>query len=675
MNRLANESSPYLLQHKDNPVDWYPWGQEAFQEAKRRGVPVIVSIGYSTCHWCHVMARESFSDPLIAQMMNENFVNIKVDREERPDVDAVYMQATQMLGYQTGWPLNVVLTPDGLPFFGGTYFPPTPRGEMPSFPQVLHSISDLWKRDRAKVIRGGQEVAKHVLKAAESLPESEEISGERLQRVMRALYEKFDKERGGFGQAPKFPQAPVLDYLLRHYVRTNDVGALSMVELTVGPMAEGGIHDQIGGGFARYSVDADWHVPHFEKMLYDNAMLLDIYVTTYRITEEPMFLEVAEGIVSWLEREMLLPGGGFAAALDADTEGKEGAFYVWTAKEIDERFSPEDADLLKLHFGIADPGTFEGATVLHVAKPWEDLAEELGLSQAETQNRLERLKGEMLSIRNSRPRPHRDDKVIAAWNGMAIHALASSGLALNKPHWIELARNAAAFISKNMIGGEGSLARSWANGATTAPGVLEDYAQVARGFISLYAATGEQRWLDTAWKLTQHVQANFGHDSGIGYYDTPVQTDDVFMRPRDLTDSATPSGNAVMADVLLLLGDMRRDEDLSKQGKAIVASMAQMFSRHPQHLGGMASAGERAYGKPREIVLTGKKVEDLRAAAATRIDPLVVWGYVGSERAADSEWKILEDKPFSDEPVAYWCVDYACQAPTGNADELKKQMQ
>lgn len=672
-NRLANETSPYLLQHKDNPVDWYPWGEEAFAEAKRRGVPIIVSIGYSTCHWCHVMARESFSDPLIAQLMNEHYVNIKVDREERPDVDAVYMQATQMLGYSTGWPLNVVLTPDGLPFFGGTYFPPTPRGEMPSFPQVLQSIADLWQRDRAKVIRGGQDVAKHVLAANEANPSPENLSSETLVRVLRSLYDKFDRTNGGFGQAPKFPQPTVHEFLLRHYNRTADPAALSIVELTLGAMAEGGIHDQIGGGFARYSVDGEWHVPHFEKMLYDNALLLPLYVDTYRHTGEAYYLEVAEGIVRWLQREMVLPQGGFAAALDADTDGEEGKFYVWTAAEVDSLFSPEDADLIKLHFGISDPGTFEGATVLRVVKPWEDLAAELGLSQAEVQNRLTRLYNEMLSVRNTRTRPHRDEKVIAAWNGMMIHALAYCGLALNKPAWIELAQNGAAFISRHMIARDGSVARSWANGSISSAGVLEDYANLAHGFISLYNATGTQKWLDTAWQLVVYTREHFAHESGIGFYDTPATTTDLFMRPRDLTDGATPSGNAVMAEVLLILGEMRRDDELTLAGKTIAESMASVFARHPQHLCAMALVAERAISKPREMVIIGKDAAALREAAAERIDPLVIWAYRTSD-APVGDWKILEDKPFSDIATAYWCVDYACKEPTSDPDVLRAQM-
>lgn len=672
-NRLAEESSPYLLQHKDNPVDWYPWGDEAFTAAKKRGVPILVSIGYSTCHWCHVMAHESFEDPVLANLMNENYVNIKVDREERPDVDALYMQSVQMLGYPTGWPLNVFLTPDGLPFFGGTYWPRTAREGMPSFTSVLINLSELWQRDRAKVVRGGQEVAKHVIKASDTTGSPSDITGNTTQRVMRALYDKFDKQQGGFGEAPKFPQAASLEFLLRHYLRTQDVGALSMVELTLGAMAEGGIYDQIGGGFSRYSVDGSWHVPHFEKMLYDNALLLPIYVDTYQHTDEPLFLRTAEGIVNWLEREMLLTHGGFAAAQDADSEGVEGKYYIWTAAEIDAAFEAEDADLIKLHFGISDPGSFEGATVLRVVKSDEDLAEELDKPLQAVQKKLTGLKARMLEIREKRIHPHRDDKAIASWNGMAIHALAYSGLALQKPEWIDLAKRAAKFVTGKMMSKDGSLVRSYTNGKATTSGVLDDYANVIRGLLTLYGATGDNALLSPSWKLTEYVQDHFAHESGIGFYDTPDTATDLFTRPRDLTDAATPSGNAVMAEVLQILGEMRRDDALKEQGRKIVESMAEILPKFPIHVGMLASAAERMVASQRELIFSGKDVGELRDASTFRVDPLVLRGYVSPETNT-SDWKFLEDKPQSEDPTAYWCRKYTCQAPVSAPEELKQAM-
>ncbi len=672
-NRLAAESSPYLLQHKDNPVDWYPWGDEAFAAAKQRGVPVLVSIGYSTCHWCHVMAHESFEDPVLAGLMNENYVNIKVDREERPDVDALYMQSVQMLGYPTGWPLNVFLTPDGLPFFGGTYWPRTARDGMPSFTQVLINLSELWQRDRAKVVRGGQEVAKHVIKASDTTGSPSEVTGQTTQRVMRALYDKFDKQHGGFGEAPKFPQAASLEFLLRHYLRTQDVAALSMVELSLGSMAEGGIYDQIGGGFSRYSVDAEWHVPHFEKMLYDNAMLLPIYADAYRHTDEPLFLEIAEGIVTWLEREMLLPHGGFAAALDADSEGVEGKYYIWTAAEIDKAFDAEDADLIKLHFGISDPGSFEGATVLRVVKTDEDLADELEKPLEEIQQKLATIKARMLEIREKRVHPHRDDKAIASWNGMAIHGLAYSGLILQKPEWIQLAKRAAKFVTSKMMAKDGALVRSFTNNKANTSGVLDDYANVIRGLLTLYNATGDASLLEPAWKLTEYVRNHFAHESAIGYYDTPDTATDLFTRPRDLTDSATPSGNAVMAEVLLILGEMRRDDALKRESRDIVESMAEILPRFPIHVGMLASVAERMVASQRELIFTGNDVQALRDASTFRVDPMVLRGYV-TPGVNVSEWKFLEDKPESETPTAYWCRKYTCQAPVSDPDALKETM-
>lgn len=673
-NRLANQSSPYLQQHKDNPVDWYPWGEEAFAAARSRGVPILVSIGYSTCHWCHVMAHESFEDPVIAHLMNSNFVNIKVDREERPDVDALYLQAMQALGYSTGWPLNAFLTPDGLPFFGGTYWPRQSREGIPSFTQVLINIHELWQRDRAKVVRGGQEVAKHLINTAGVTGSPTAINAQHLQTIMRALFHKFDNERGGFGEAPKFPQAPSMEFLLRHYQRTGDVAALSMVELSLGAMADGGIHDQIGGGFARYSVDADWHVPHFEKMLYDNAQLLPLYVDTYRWTGDEFFRDVAEGIVGWLEREMLLPHGGFAAAQDADSEGVEGKFYIWTAAEIDAAFDADDADLLKLHFGIADPGTFEGATVLRIAKADEDLAEDLGLPLADVKQRLSTLKARMLELRNTRVRPSRDDKAIASWNGMALHALAYSGLVLQNQHWLDLATGIARFITRSMIQTDGSLARSWTNGSSSTSGILEDYANVIRGMLTLYGATGEPTWAETAWKLMGYVEAHFGHESGVGYYDTPDTATDLFTRLRDLTDSATPAGNAIMAEVLQILGVMRRDDALTDHARKIIESMAEVMPRYAMHLGAMSTAAERLIAAPRELILTGDDIDALRTASTHRIDPLIVRGYVTSTSSLGEGWDFLSDKPMTSQATAYWCRDYACKAPETNPDALVEAM-
>ena len=673
-NRLANQSSPYLLQHKDNPVDWYPWGDEAFAEAKRRGVPLLVSIGYSTCHWCHVMAHESFEDPVIAALMNQSFVNVKVDREERPDVDALYMQAVQVLGYSTGWPLNVFITPDGLPFFGGTYFPPQPRHGMASFGQVLTQLRDLWQSDREKIIRGGQEVAKHIITTSDANVSPSPVNAAIMQRMIRGLYEKFDKTNGGFGEAPKFPQPSTLDFLLRHYARTHDVAALSMVELTLGAMAEGGIYDQIGGGFARYSVDAEWHVPHFEKMLYDNAQLLPLYVDTYRHTQDPLYRTIVEETVAWLEREMLLPQGGYAAALDADSEGVEGKFYIWTAAEIDNLFDPEDADLLKLHFGISEPGTFEGATVLRVVKDEEELAEDLGVSLADLHRLLDALKQQMLEIRGKRVRPGRDDKAIASWNGLTIHALAYAGHALQNERFIDMARKAARFVARHLMAKDGSLARTWTNGKAGANGVLDDYANVIRGFLTLYNVTGEFDWLERAWKLTTYVQDHFRHDSGVGFYDTPDTATDLFVRPRDLTDAATPSGNATMAEVLQVLGTMRRDDKLTEQAQAIIESLAGLMPRFPTHTGTMAAAAERLLAPPRELVLVGDDVSRLRAAGSKRIDPLLIIGYVASGATGIGDWEFLSDRPSTDKPTAYWCTNFACQPPESDPERLVEVM-
>ncbi|MDX5318806.1 MAG: thioredoxin domain-containing protein, partial [Actinomycetes bacterium] len=577
-NRLAAESSPYLLQHADNPVDWFPWGEEAFEAAAERDVPILLSIGYSTCHWCHVMARESFEDRRLAAFLNEHFVAVKVDREERPDVDAVHMRAAQAMGVRGGWPLTVFLTPDGLPVFAGTYWPPEPRGGMPGFLQVLGAVAEAWRTDRRSLLEGADRVAAF-LRAPEEVrggrwregPLGEDGRGADLGRgvaiAVETLRGQFDRRNGGFGGAPKFPQPPLLTFLLRHHARTGAPDALAMVEQTLAAMARGGIHDQLGGGFARYSVDARWKVPHFEKMLYDNAQLLELYADLAVITGKRDHRDVAERIVAWLEREMLT-GGAFAAGLDADSEGVEGRFYVWTEAEVDELLEPGDAALVKAHYGIRDPGEFEGATVLRVAAGMDELAAARGEPVAGVRARIERAAEAMHRARSRRVPPARDDKVVAGWNALAIHALAHAGRALGQGGWVARAEAAASFVLGAMRGDDGALARTFARGRTSGAGVLEDHAAMARALLTLYGATGEERWRQEARQLLDLARDRFRHETGVGYHDTDAT--DLFARPRDLGDGVTPSGNALMAEALLALGTLENDESLRQEGETVV---------------------------------------------------------------------------------------------------------
>ncbi|HEV2073394.1 MAG TPA: thioredoxin domain-containing protein [Thermomicrobiales bacterium] len=674
-NRLANETSPYLRQHKDNPVDWYPWGPAAFEEAKRRDVPVLVSIGYSSCHWCHVMAHESFEDPDMAKAMNDRFVNIKVDREERPDVDAIYMQATQAMGNQGGWPLNVFVTPDGLPFFGGTYWPKYDHPPMPGFQRVLTTIAAKWREDRENLLLGGQKVADYLRQSAEATPPRSPVTPELLTQAVDALKQQFDPEWGGFGNAPKFPQPSTLRFLLRHYYRTKDLRALRMAEMTLDMMAAGGIHDQLGGGFSRYSVDERWHVPHFEKMLYDNAQLLDLYTELWTITKDDLYRDVASGIVAWLNREMLTEGGGFAAALDADSEGVEGKYYIWSAAEVDQLLSADAADLVKLHFGITDPGTFEGKTVLSVVRSVEEIAEQTGQDIDAITSTLSEAKARMLEVRQQRVAPGRDDKVIAGWNGLMIHALAHAGIVFQQPDWVSMAGKAADFILQHLQNEDRSIARSWNSGQTRGDGVLEDYACMAYGLVELYAATGNRNWLNHGSDLLDYVRKHFRHDSGIGFYDTSDTAENLITRPRDLTDTAVPSGNGVMAEMIFVFGIMEQKVEMIEASAGLIESLVRPMGDYPLFMGQFLSVAQRIVESPRELVFAGtpasERIATLRYAAGSQHEPLLVVGYNDpGDPGAGKRFPMLTDRPVVDDGAAYLCQDFTCLPPATTGDKL-----
>lgn len=674
-NQLANETSPYLLQHKDNPVDWYPWTPEAFEDAMERDVPILLSIGYSSCHWCHVMAHESFEDPDMAKVMNDRFVNIKLDREERPDVDAIYMQAVQAMGGHGGWPLNIFLTPDGVPFYGGTYWPKHDRPPMPGFQRILATISDKWRTDRDTLLSGGNRVAEYLQQSANATPPRSPITEELSASSVDKIHDAFDPVWGGFGGAPKFPQPSANGFLLRHYSRTGDDRALMMVETTLDRMADGGIHDQLGGGFSRYSVDERWHVPHFEKMLYDNALLLDLYVDLWTITKDAHYRDVASGIVTWLRREMLVEGGAFASALDADSEGVEGKYYIWSAAEVDELLPAEIADLVKLHYGITDPGSFEGKTVLSVVKSLEEIAEQTEGDVDAISKTLADAKATMLDARSKRVAPGRDDKVVTAWNGLLIHALAHGGTAFGEPEWIAMAEKAATFIVENMIDAEGALVRTWNVGQTRGSGVLEDYAAMSRGLVELYTATAKRDWLNQGRDLLEYARKHFRHDSGVGFYDTADTAESLIARPRDLTDGATPSGNGLMAEMIFVVGVMEQNMDLVEEATAIVESMARPMVDHPTFLGQFLATSQRILASPRELVFAGdpssERIASLRAAAASRYEPLLVIGYNDPlDKDVAERFPMLAERPVVEDGAAYFCVDFSCHPPVTTDDAL-----
>ncbi|MFP8964345.1 thioredoxin domain-containing protein, partial [Streptomyces nanhaiensis] len=606
-NRLAAETSPYLLQHADNPVDWWPWSPEAFEEARRRDVPVLLSVGYSSCHWCHVMAHESFEDGATAEYLNAHYVSVKVDREERPDVDAVYMEAVQAATGHGGWPMTVFLTPEGEPFYFGTYFPPEPRHGLPSFRQVLEGVRAAWTDRREEVA----EVAGRIVAdlAGRSIGYGGDGGGdaprpprpEELGAALLGLTRDFDARHGGFGGAPKFPPSMVLEFLLRHHARTGSEGALQMAEATCEAMARGGLYDQLGGGFARYSVDASWTVPHFEKMLYDNALLCRVYAHLWRATGSERARRVALETADFMVRELRTPQGAFASALDADSDDgtgrhREGAYYVWTPAELREVLGEEDARLAAAHFGVTEEGTFEeGASVLRL--PDADGPADAG--------RIESVRSRLLAARSGRPRPGRDDKAVAAWNGLAIAALAETGAYFDRPDLVEAATAAADLLVAVHLDTGGRLVRTSRDGAAgSGAGVLEDYGDVAEGFLALYSVTGESCWLELAGILLDTVLRRFTADDGT-LYDTADDAERLIRRPQDPTDNAAPSGWTAAAAALLSYAahtGSSRHREAAERALGVVTALA---PRVPRFIGWGLAAAEAALDGPREIAVVG----------------------------------------------------------------------
>ena len=594
-NRLARSTSPYLLQHADNPVDWQEWGDEAFAEAARRDVPVLLSVGYSACHWCHVMAHESFEDEATAAVMNERFVSIKVDREERPDVDAVYMDAVTAMTGQGGWPMTVFLTPDARPFFAGTYFPPQRRHGMPAFTDVLVAVSETWRTRRDDVDRQSSAVVARLeaMRDEQGLAASAPPAAEDLDQAVQALGRQFDHARGGFGGAPKFPPSMVMEALLRHHARTGDDDALLMAEGTLRAMACGGIYDQLAGGFARYSVDASWVVPHFEKMLYDNALLARVALHVWRSTGRALGRRVAEETCDFMVRELGTGEGGFAAALDADSEGEEGRFYVWTPEQLVEVLGEEDGRWAAECFVVTDEGTFEhGTSTLQLRLPVDD------------EQRLTRVRQALLVAREKRPRPARDDKVVAAWNGLAVAALAEAGALLDRPDLVARAQDAARLLHDVHLV-DGRLRRVSLGGSVGAPaGVLEDYGDVAEGWLTLFSVTGDPTWLDAATALLDTVLAVFADGEG-GFYDTADDAETLVRRPRDATDNATPSGHAAVTSALITAGAYTGELRYRAAAERALARVARLVVAGPRFAGTSLAAAEARLAGPLEVAVVG----------------------------------------------------------------------
>ncbi|MGC9382465.1 thioredoxin domain-containing protein [Streptomyces sp. MH13] len=669
-NRLAHETSPYLLQHADNPVDWWPWSDEAFEEARRRDVPVLLSVGYSSCHWCHVMAHESFEDGPTAEFLNSHFVSVKVDREERPDVDAVYMEAVQAATGQGGWPMTVFLTPDAEPFYFGTYYPPEPRHGMPSFRQVLQGVHQAWAERRDEVTEVAGKIVRDLAGREISYGDARPPGEAELGQALLGLTREYDPQRGGFGGAPKFPPSMVIEFLLRHHARTGADGALEMARDTCERMARGGIYDQLGGGFARYSVDREWVVPHFEKMLYDNALLCRVYAHLWRSTGSDLARRVALETADFMVRELRTAEGGFASALDADSDdgmGKhvEGAYYVWTPAQLTEVLGADDAALAAQYFGVTEEGTFEhGSSVLQ-------LPQQEGVWDAE---RIASVRERLLAARDGRPAPGRDDKVVAAWNGLAIAALAETGAYFERPDLVEAAVAAADLLVRLHLDEQARLFRTSKDGRAGAhAGVLEDYADVAEGFLALASVTGEGVWLDFAGLLLDHVLTRFTDDSG-SLYDTAADAERLIRRPQDPTDNATPSGWTAAASALLSYAAHTGSAPHRTAAEHALGVVKALGPRVPRFVGWGLAAAEALLDGPREVAVVGPAPGDSAtqglhrtALLGTAPGAVVAVGAEGSD-----EFPLLAGRPLVDgAPAAYVCRNFTCDAPTTDPERLR----
>ncbi len=677
-NQLVHATSPYLLQHAHNPVDWYPWGPQALQRARQEDKPIFLSIGYAACHWCHVMAHESFEDPQIASLMNQHYINIKVDREERPDLDGIYMSAVVALTGQGGWPMSVFLTPDLVPFYGGTYFPPHSRYGLHSFRELLVSLADYWQNRRDEVLRSGGEILKAVMQQKAGQEQSGSFSAVTTQRASQRLLSSYDWQHGGWGKAPKFPQPMALEFLLRRYVSGDD-NTLKPVQHALNAMARGGMYDVVGGGFARYSTDADWLVPHFEKMLYDNAQLASVYLHAWQISAEPRFRQVVEETLGFVQRELLAPEGGFYSSLDADSEGVEGKFYVWTLDEIRSVLGEKD-ELFETAYGLTATGNWEGKIVLQRVATDAELTGMFGLSATEIHKKLAERHAQFLAQRNTRIRPATDDKVLTSWNGLMLSAFADAARALGNSSYLQVAQRNADFILRELVV-DGRLRRSWRQGQASPEVFLEDYAAFILGLLDLYQADFNPRWFAAAQTLTAEMIDQFQDTSGSGgFFDTTRDAETVLLRPKDLQDNATSSGNALAVDALLKMAAFSENEEWRQLAEESLGQVAGMAAEYPTAFSRWLSAGDFSVSKTQQIALIGAPKEisaDMLAYLreiqhAYRPNTVVAASNLPIPQGSPA---LLADRPMIEEkPTVYICEGFVCQQPLNSLDELKKQL-
>jgi uncharacterized protein len=680
-NHLKDESSRYLQQHADNPVDWYPWGDEAFEKAVREDKPIFLSIGYSACHWCHVMAHESFEDEETAALLNEHFVSIKVDREERPDLDRIYMNAVQAMTGRGGWPMSVFIAPDGRPFYGGTYFPAEPRPGVPAFRQVLSAIAEAWETRRDELMASGEELVEALEDEYEGdvVPRSPDLSPQVVDTAYRKLNQQFDDVHGGWGRAPKFPQPMTMAFLLQYYKTREYDGALDMVVDSLRAMAQGGIYDQLGGGFHRYSVEAQWLVPHFEKMLYDNAQLARIYLHAWQESGAPLFRAVVEETLDYVSREMWADEGGFYATQDADTAGEEGRFFLWTPEEIRDVLG-NSADAFLDLYGVTEAGNFEGRNILTFHGSFDERE-----AMADARQKL-------FDAREQRVHPGRDKKVITSWNGLMLAAFAEAARALKRDDYREIAEEAGAFLLEHLRDDEGRLWHVWNEGHAKVPGLLDDHTHLIEGLLALYQTTFNPRWYTAARELTEVMIEHFvvdpeqsaldrgtsekragSHIYFAGFYDTADDAEDLVVRPREMQDNAVPSGNAMAATVLFKLGRFSGEPHYASIARRSLVAMEEMMAQHPLAFGQWLCAQEAALATPVEVAIIGDPdAEDVRTLVALAQEGYHPHRLVAAGAGTPPSLLANRDQ-VDDQATAYVCVDHVCQAPVVNVDDLSDQ--
>ena len=678
-NRLINETSPYLLQHAHNPVDWYPWSTEAFERAKKEDKPVFLSIGYSTCHWCHVMERESFTNERIAEIMNEHFISIKVDREQRPDVDAVYMDAVRMMTGSGGWPLSVFLTPDGKPFYGGTYFPPADMYGRPGFERILLSIADAWKNKREQLLGSAGRISE-VLSGLSEQTGRQKLSTDILKGAYYYFQNTFDTAYGGFGGAPKFPQPTNLSLLLCYWQRTADEPSLEMVEKTLDAMAKGGIYDHIGGGFHRYATDARWLIPHFEKMLYDQALISKVYLQTYQITKKQEYATTAGEIFDYVMRDMTDAAGGFYSAEDADSEGKEGAFYIWDQKQIASILSKDETQIFSAYYGVTEEGNFEeGKTILNITTSLEELEKKFQKDRVTIVNILTTARSKVFKERENRIRPYKDDKVIAAWNGLMVSSLAYGGVILQEESYIKAAEHAADFVL-DTLHKSGRLMRYYRNGHVVELAFINDYAFMIIGLLDLYEATFDARWLIKAKELSEQMIELFADNERGGFFLTGKDSEKLIARTKPGTDGAIPSGNSVAALALLKLGRLTMNQYFTEQGTKVLEAFSQQLEHSPAYSSAMLIALNFWLGPTQEIVIAGDAdtpytKQMLNLVRGKFLPNAVVLLHEQNEAGS----AISRIAPFiknqtaiGGKTTAYVCENYVCKKPVNKIEELDK---